>query len=157
MKEQYVNAFLSPALLVWEKELEAELKMTGAESVTNQFTSSDLTVIIGISGQLEGNALYGFGMETARSVASKMIGREVKDLDEMALSAIGEIANMITGNAATLLSSLGMVCNISPPVIIEPMGSRFTTRGMPQILAKFASDLGPLHIRISLTERHVIA
>lgn len=154
MNEDYVNAFLTPAVHVWEKELAVKLTLSGAEQVASQYTTNELTALIGISGQLEGNVLYGFTQDSARSIASKMIGQEVIEMDEMALSAIGEIANMITGNAATLLANLGTECEITPPVIIEPSGSRFTTFGGPQILVKFASDLGPLHIRISMTEKH---
>lgn len=154
MNEEYVNAFLTPAVHVWEKELAVKLTLSGAEQVASQYTTNELTALIGISGRLEGNVLYGFTQDSARSIASKMIGQEVVEMDEMALSAIGEIANMITGNAATLLANLGAECEITPPVIIEPSGSRFTTFGGPQILVKFASDLGPLHIRISMTEKH---
>ncbi len=152
MKEEYVNAFLSPAMLVWSKELNCALELAGAEAVSHQFTTDDITAVIGISGQLRGNVLYGFSQPTARSVVSRMIGQEVTEFDEMALSAIGEIANMITGNAATQLSNVGASCQISPPVIIEPSGSRFTTVGGQQILVRFTSDLGPLNIRISLAE-----
>ena len=59
---------------------------------------------------------------------------------------------MITGNAATRLAQQGFPCDISPPVIIEPAGSRFTTLSGPQILATFTSALGALTVRISLTE-----
>lgn len=155
MNEEYINAFLTPAVHVWEKELAVKLTLSGAEQVASQYTTSELTVLIGISGKLEGNVLYGFSQESAKRIASKMIGQEIIELNELALSAIGEIANMITGNAATLLANLGAVCEITPPVIIEPTGSRFTTFGGPQLLAKFVSELGPLHVRISMTEKHV--
>ena len=72
---------------------------------------------------------------------------------EMGLSAIGEIANMITGNAATTLAELGYRCEISPPVVIEPVGSRFTTVGESQMLVSFASPIGSLTVRISLFEK----
>ena len=68
------------------------------------------------------------------------------------LSALGEIANIITGNAATHLAAAGYTCAISPPVIIEPAGSRFTTVGGSQILVTFGSDIGKLSIHISLSE-----
>ncbi len=152
-----MNAFLTPAVYVWEKELAVKLTLSGAEQVASQYTTNELTALIGISGKLEGNVLYGLTQETAKRIASKMIGQEVVELDELSLSAIGEIANMITGNAATLLANLGAACAITPPVIIEPTGSRFTTFGGQQILVKFASDLGPLHIRISLMEKHETA
>lgn len=154
MKEEYVNAFLTPAVHVWEKELGVKLTLAGAEQAASQYTTNELTALIGISGQLEGNVLYGFSQDSAKTIAGKMIGQEIQEMDEMSLSAIGEIANMITGNAATLLANMGAVCEITPPVIIEPRGSRFTTFGGPQILVKFSSDLGPLHIRISMAENH---
>ena len=152
MKEEYVNAFLAPAKLVWEKELKTPLNLVKAEAVSHQYTTEDITAIIGVSGSLQGNVLYGFANGSAYSVAGAMIGEPVTELDDMSLSALGEIANMITGNAATHLAAAGYECNISPPVIIEPAGSRLITTGGPQIMVSFNSDLGELKIRISLSE-----
>mgnify|MGYP001405028033 CR=1 FL=1 len=53
--------------------------------------------------------------------------------------------------AVAHLAQLGYTCNISPPVIINPAGSRFTTV-VPQILVKFTSSVGGLAVRIGLTE-----
>lgn len=155
MKEEYVNAFLAPAKMVWEKELKHTLELAKAEMVSDQFTTEDLTAIIGISGKLEGTVLYGFPKDTAKAVVETMVGEDADEGDlteELGLSALGEIANMITGNAATKLASEGYLCDISPPVIIEPMGSRFTTLSGPQILVTFKSDLGALTVRLSLHE-----
>ena len=108
MKEEYVNSFLAPAKLVWEKELKQALDFSKAELVSHQFTTEDITTIIGISGKLEGNVLYGLGVDTAKRIITIMLGEEVKTWnDDLGLSALGELANMITGNAATRLSQLG--------------------------------------------------
>ncbi len=153
MKEEYVNSFLAPAKLVWEKELKQALEYVKAELVAHQFTTEDITTIIGISGKLEGNVLYGMSVDTAKRIVSTMMGEEVKTWkDDMGLSALGELANIITGNAATRLSQLGYPCQISPPVMIEPAGSRFTTNQGPQILVHFNSKVGELRVRISLKE-----
>lgn len=152
MKEEYVNAFLIPAKMVWEKELQTTLNFVGAKAVDHQYTTEDLTAILGVSGQLEGNVLYGFGGGTALAVASAMIGEQVTELDDMSMSALGELANMITGNAATQLSAKGYECNISPPLIIEPSGSRISTLSGMQILTSFKSEYGELNIRICLNE-----
>lgn len=153
MKQEFVNSFLSPAKLVWEKELGHTLDLTQAKLVDQQYTTDEVTVIIGVSGRLEGNVLYGFSEATALAVVSVMLDDVVdKFNDELGLSALGEIANMITGNAASRLAEAGYPCQISPPVIIEPMGTRFTTTGGSQILVTFSSKLGPLSVRISLQE-----
>ena len=153
MREEFVNAFLAPARLVWEKELGHSLDLAHAQVVDHQFTTDEITVIIGVSWRLEGNVLYGFSESTALAVVRVMLDEPVdKFNDEIGLSALGEIANMITGNAATRLAQVGYPCQISPPVIIEPVGTRFTTTGGPQILVTFSSQLGPLSVRISLRE-----
>ncbi len=68
------------------------------------------------------------------------------------LSILGEIANVITGNAATELAANGFPCDISPPVIIEPRGSTLTSTVCRQILVTFKSDLGLMTARIGLSE-----
>ena len=154
MKEEWINSFLAPAKLVWEKELGQPLELAGAQMVSNQYTTDDVTAIIGVSGQLQGNVLYGFSEETAKSIITVMLGEDSGQIrNEMGLSAIGEIANVITGNAATKLAELGYHCNISPPVVIEPVGTKFTTMGSSQMLVSFSSSLGSLTVRISLYEK----
>lgn len=156
MKEEYVNPFLTPAKMVWQKMLEQPLELERAEMVSHQFTTEEVTAIIGISGKLEGTVLYGFPETTANAIVKILIGEDDATFgDELGLSALGEIANMITGNAATILASMGYPCNISPPVIVEPAGSRFTTLAGSQIMVTFISDLGPLTVRISLSEARV--
>ena len=115
MKEEYVNAFLVPAQLVWEKELACTLEFVGAEMISNMFTTAELTVTIGVSGDLEGSVLYGFGNGTSLALAGRMMGETIAEHNDVSLSAVGELANMITGNAATQLSNAGYSCTISPP------------------------------------------
>ena len=109
-----MNSFLVPAKMVWEKEMGPNLEVVGAEVTSIQFTTDDLTVIIGVSGRLEGNVLYGFSEESAQSIVGVMLGESVSTVnDELALSTIGEIGNIITGNSAARLAQLGYTCNIS--------------------------------------------
>ena len=70
----------------------------------------------------------------------------------MALSALSESANVITGNASKELAAKGYTCDIGPPVIIEPSGSMMTSTVPKQILVTFKSDLGTLTSRIGLSE-----
>ncbi len=152
MREEFVNPFLSPAIGVWEKELGERLQLTGAKAVSHQFTTNDITAVIGVTGQLKGNVLYEFSGDTAKEVASAMIGEPLEEMSAIALSAIGELANMITGNAATLLAGAGYVCDISPPVMLEPRGAQITLPSGNQIEVQFTSSFGPLSIRIGLSE-----
>ncbi len=152
MRQEFVNPFLGPAQMVWKKEFNTELEVVGAEAVSYQYTTNDITAIIGVSGKLQGNVLYGFDDSVSVEVVRRMIGENMDARDPMALSALGEIANVITGNAATELAANGFPCDISPPVIIEPRGSTLTSTVPKQILVSFKSELGMLTARIGLSE-----
>lgn len=152
VKQEYVNPFLAPARLVWRSELGHSLELASVEGVSHRFTTEDVTAAIGISGQLQGSVLYGFPIGTARAITDNMVGIEVDTFSELALSALGEIANMITGNAATELAELGYSCEISPPIMIVSPGCEISTLGRRQIMVTFSSEVGPLRVRVSLSQ-----
>lgn len=81
-------------------------------------TSLGVSVIVGFTKGLRGNVVYNLAESSAKYVASKMMmGMPIADLNEMAQSALAEISNMLTANAATNLSSLGMSVDISTPSV----------------------------------------
>jgi len=92
---------------VWERELGLPLELASVSAVSHKFTTEDITAVIGVSGELVGNVLYGFPKSTARGIIDIMVGADDEIDLELALSALGELANMVTGNAATELSSSG--------------------------------------------------
>ena len=153
MKAEYVNPFLTPAKRVWEKELGCELDLEEYEADLSAVTVEDITAVIRIQGLLDGYVLYGFDEETALAVVSEMMGEDVEEIDNIGYSALGELANMISGNATTELAVAGYHCQISPPMIFKSPGVRFAQSKVQQILVVFDSDIGPLHVRVSLVEK----
>jgi CheY-specific phosphatase CheX len=83
--------------------------MPGKLSITNSTdTALDVTVVIGITGRLTGIAIYGMSEEMATALVGKMMGGPISELDDMAISGIAEMANVITGHATTLLTAMGL-------------------------------------------------
>ena len=152
MKESFVNPFLAPAVTVWGKELRRPLTFAGVQASSKQHTTQDVTAVIGVTGRVRGTVLYEFSHETAKAIAAAMIGEPVPELDALSMSALGELANMITGNAATLLEQAGYPCDISPPLIIAPKGAALTLTSTAQLQVVFTSDLGTVTIRVGLAE-----
>ena len=73
-------------------------------------------------GELRGNIVYIMDKASSMKTASKMMmGMPVDTLDEMAKSAISELANMLTANSATTLARMGRTVDISVPALIEGM------------------------------------
>jgi len=92
----------------------------GKLSIGDQFmTSKGVTVLVGLTDEIRGNVAYNMTEETAMKIASiMMMGMPVTEMDEMAQSAISELTNMVTGNAATNFEKYGSKVDISPPTLI---------------------------------------
>lgn len=153
MKEQYVNAFLFPASLVWESELHTGLEFVGATPRSDLTTTSDVNSLVRVSGDLAGWVSYEFQQKDALRIVSTMLDESVFELDELGRSALGEIANMITGNAAAALEQAGCSCELKPPEFLIGLGREFPPTPAPvQIRADFKSTVGILAVRIALGE-----
>lgn len=119
MPLDFVSAFLKPASLVWESEFGETLQAEPDKTSGHPFLPGDLIVKIAVSGSLEGDIYYGFARGLALSLSEKIMGEVVEEVDEMTVSVIEEIANMISGRTMVDLEAKGYSCNIAPPVLVE--------------------------------------
>ena len=116
MDAKLVNPFIEAFMAV--------MPMLGFQTPTrkNMFVknknavSNGVVVMVGFTKQLRGNVVYNITDETARYIASTMMmGMPVPEFDAMAQSAISELSNMLSANAATNLTQMGLDVDISTP------------------------------------------
>jgi len=115
------------------------------------FTTQQITIIAGVTGEIEGVILYGMSGSTVMKIAGTMIGSEVDELDEMAISAVSEIANMVTGNAITILSQKGYNLDITPPSTVMGVDVQISTRA-PAMTIPVKTNMGDIEINVSLAQ-----
>lgn len=84
-----------------------------------EYESAGMTVIVGISGKFSGRMLIDLSKATAGSLAEALLRKAPKNNDEM-IAAIGEFANIVSGNACSILNrknkALGL--RVAPPSIL---------------------------------------
>lgn len=89
-------------------------------STNKEFESKGITIIIGISGKFSGRVLIDLSKDTAIRLAAAIFKRELKNDDEM-MAVLGELTNIISGNACSLLNkknkALGL--RVAPPSILH--------------------------------------
>ena len=153
MNDDYLTPFLDPVKQVWEKELGHAIQMCGVETIAHQFTTEDVTALVPISGQLEGSVLFGFNKDTAKAIVSEIVGFSSEDFNEVALSALGELANMIPVQAVSRLNSNGLSCQMGQPIFVQSAGRKLDKLAGPQKRAVFHSDIGFLFVRVGLNEQ----
>ena len=81
-------------------------------------TDGRIDIAIGVTGDLEGEIFYHFPKETTLEIVKIMSGMDFSEVDDFVTSAIGEIANIISGKALVSLSQEKIICDILPPKII---------------------------------------
>jgi len=113
------------------------------------FKSREVTIVTGVTGGLQGQVFYGMTNDTARNVAGAMLGSPVTDLDELCISALAELANMISGNATTRLAEVGYVTNITPPSVVQGEGIRVLTVEAALIIP-IITRFGEIEINVAL-------
>lgn len=118
MNADFINPFLMSATKIMQEICQTEMKIGKPYVKTTEFENESVAVMIGITGELKGQVIMAFEFNKALDVASKMMmGMPVTALDDMSISAISELGNMIMGNAATIFSTKGYVIDITPPSV----------------------------------------
>ncbi len=151
MRIEFVQPFVDSAFSVLREVAQAKPQRGPLSLRTGTtFTSQELTSLIGVTGKVEGVVLYGMSLICAQKIVSKMLGMPITEFDEMASSAIAELANMITGNATAGLEANGFVCDITPPSLVHGIGTQITTT-VPALIVPIITELGDVEINISLS------
>nr|WP_090890515.1 chemotaxis protein CheC [Evansella caseinilytica] len=114
--------------------------------------SSDISVVLGVTGQLSGQIICSVTSDTAKNIVGLMMGgMEITTMDEIGWSAIREFGNWVAGSTATELSKEDCVIDVTPPVVNEG-ASNFRGTNL-FITVPFESQIGLIDIHISLYEK----
>ncbi|MCK9520072.1 MAG: chemotaxis protein CheX [Dehalococcoidia bacterium] len=115
-------------------------------------TSNDVSAMIAVTGGVAGLVIYSMSLTTAMGFASRMIGEPVTEMDEMAQSAIAELANIITGQASIGLEANGFPSDMSPPVLLLGQGSSIATFNLTRLVVPLIVSFGEFTIDIAIRE-----
>ena len=121
-------------------------------SADKEYISSGMTVIVGIIGKFAGRMLIDFSKETAENLATALLRRAPKSNDEM-IGAMAEFANIISGNACSLLNrkdrSLGL--RVAPPSILHGDNVHISAPSFKTNTAIAETNFGDLLINVGFT------
>ena len=114
----YVNPFLISAGMVFNNLLNIELKKGVTEIVDRPNPAHDIVIRVDMKGRANGYVLYSLGFATIKKIAETLVpGITEEELNNEYKDIMGEVANMITGNAANVMSGGGL--EISTPIVLH--------------------------------------
>jgi len=113
----------------------------------------DISGIIGVVGELSGIIAITLPEKLALSLVSSMIGEEIDSLNSTIEDAIGEIINIIAGNAKSNLKAKEFDLYMSlPSVIVGENHSVTSPAAIPSFIIGFETDTFPFWLEVCLKE-----
>ena len=107
MDVKYINPFIKAVKKLFNTMIDVPFKLGTPSLKKGNIPEYEISSIIGLSGTVTGCVVINLSKEIALQLVSALIGDEVNELDDDCTDAIGEIANIIAGNAKTDFPSAG--------------------------------------------------
>ncbi len=134
MNIEYINPFIEASQTVLKQITQLDARLGKVYLKNSPYKSEDILIMVGLTGKMRGQAVFSIDRAFALKIASiMMMGMPVTEFDEMSKSALSELANMIMGNAATILYNRGINIDITPPSLLVGENMQITTSKMKTV------------------------
>ncbi len=149
MDVKLINPFINATINVLETM--AFVKVTAGIPYGKKDNTAvgDVTGVLGLTGVAHGTIAVTFEEKCILTVVSNMFGEEMGSLNEDIADAVGELTNMISGQARRELDEIGKVFKAAIPSVIT--GKNHTIRHYsdgPKIAIPFKTDGGEFTIEV---------
>lgn len=151
MRVEFINPFIMAGTEVLKQLVGGDAERGQLAVRSSVFTTQQVSIVVGVNGAIKGEVIFGMSQVTATKIASAMMMSTLVAFDEMAVSAISELGNIISGNATTLLNDAGFECDLTPPTVIRGVNVEIGTQ-TPALMVPIYTICGKIDINVSLTE-----
>ena len=148
MDVRYINPFLTAIQNIFDTMIGIDMLVGQPGLKTDREPAYEVSSIIGLTGDVKGCVVVNLSEKTALKFASALLGDEITELDDDCTDAIGEIANMIAGNAKTEFPE--GTTSISVPSVVTGKHKVTYPSGLPIITIPCETDEGSLIVDIAI-------
>ena len=152
MDAKYITPFIKSIQNVFSTMLQLQVNVLEPKIKAEATCTYDVTGIIGLSGDVVGSVVLSFPTGTAERVVSLFTGMELNaDSDDFS-DAIGELVNMVSGNAKGMFENRDV--SISCPSVVLGVGHKIASpKDVPCIVIPCDTDCGEFVIEIMIDDR----
>lgn len=141
MKAAYINPFLSATINVLKTMASVDPIPGKPYMKSNSTSTGDISGVIGLTGSTQGSVVVSFTTACALKVISSMMMQEYTEINDEIKDAVGEITNMISGDARKHLAELGLKFEAGIPTVITGKGHEITSLcSGPRLVIPFKCD-----------------
>ena len=152
LNAEYINPFLEAASIVFKSILNVDLRRGKLVIKPSPNPSMEIAIIIGIVGAITGEIVYSMEFNMVKKMANVLIpGLTEEQIKTEYVDIMGEIANMITGNAMNLFASTDKIIDITTPTVVDTKTQPYTPEQRVSLGILLYSPMGQLELNIALS------
>jgi chemotaxis protein CheX len=164
MKLDLIQPFISAVDTVLAETMETPVTIGGLKMDDEGYRKKGVAAMIAIKGAIEGRVILDVEPRAAARVANYLAGEDIT-LDEQAMrETVSELANMVIGNAVTLLNDRGSTYKVYPPELITDEQLAREGADTEATVLSFETQHGNVYMNIAMRyfrrrqrERNVVA
>lgn len=151
MDARFVNSFLEGTLHVLRTMASVEPTSGKPYLKKDDLAAGDVSGIIGLTGTSQGSLALSFSEKSIIRIVNNMLGENFTEINADIKDAVGEITNMISGDARKRLQAVGLTVTAAIPTVV--CGKNHQIRhvmGGPSIVIPFEIDEGIFVVDVCL-------
>ncbi|MEM9372887.1 MAG: chemotaxis protein CheX [Planctomycetota bacterium] len=151
MDANLIAPFISSVQHVFSTMFQLHVEVGEPSMKKGSECSHDVSGIIGMSGEFQGNVVLSMPSEAAVAIVALLTGEKFEsDTDDFA-DAVGEIINMICGNAKATFQrkNVSITC---PSVVVGPNHRVTGQSDIPCVLIPCSTDCGELVLEVAIRQ-----
>ena len=151
MDVNIINPFINATLNILETMAFVKSEAGKPYLKKDTIAQGDVSGVVGITGETNGTVTVTFDELCILKIVSNMFGEEIKEINSDISDAVGELTNMISGQARRELAEIGKVFQGAIPTVITGKNHRLETMTKgPKIAIPFKTDFGSFTIEVCL-------
>jgi len=151
MDASMISPFVNAIQNVFSTMFQLPVEIGDPRLKTDRKATHDVSGIIGVSGEMVGTIVLSMPMEAAQSIVTLFTGMEFEETSDDFADAVGELVNMISGNAKAEFQRKGV--SISCPSVVLGEGHTIAVQsGTPCVLIPCSTDCGEVVLEVALRE-----
>ena len=150
MRFEYIEPFVNSTKNVLKGVLRSDVTSGRTSLVEGGVINGEVMIIVHVAGESQGSVILSMDSPTAVSVCTAMSGSTCMSLTSEGLDIMAELANMITGNATSVLNDLGYDFSVFPPIVLAATQLREKTAGVEMVRIPIRSVYGEINVNVAM-------
>ncbi|MFO7495905.1 MAG: chemotaxis protein CheX [Desulfobacterales bacterium] len=149
MQATIINMFIDATLHVLATLGGGKFTVQKPHLKTDAAPSGEVTGVILLLGEVDGSVALSFERGCVLQIVSSMLGEDIRELNQDIQDAVGEITNMVSGQAAQKLGDVTPRIEIRPDVVLMGQGAiPGQTRGAAVVAVALVGPGGRLTLEV---------